>query len=496
MPRLQRWALALILVIAVVGVASGSVAGATAADADQIVFNTDDSDTDDTDTDDSDTDDSDTDDSDTDDSDTDDSDTDDSDTDDSDTDDSDTDDSDTDDSDTGDSDDSDDTGTSEPEPAPAEFMITNVETNTPTTVGETVEVTVGLENTGDESATKEVRFSLDEYLKDEMDVQMNAGETKSVTLTYVTKSGDAKDWALTVETPDDDDTRTVTVEEPSRDSGSSGSSGSSSSSSGGSTYTVGQPEFRIDEFEVDGPIKAGETLRMNATVTNTGTAGGERLVWFTVEDHTINETVVDLDMNAETTLSYAHNTTANRSGEWNLSAQTPDDRVDRSVEVMPLRSNLTIDDVETNGPVTADEWLNVTVTVNNTGDISDEQAVTLFLDDQRMDTRNVTVAANESSTVTLTYRTNEWVTGELNLSVAMGDDRETFVATVDEKTPEPTETETETGSTTTETTEDATTEAPAEQAAGPTDDSVPGFGAVVALVALLATIGLLKGRKR
>ena len=509
MSRLHRWTLALILVTVVlgVGIAAGTAAGATAEDAEHIVpdvdtetttdsdsddSGSDDSDADDSDSDDSDADGSDSDDSDADDSDSGDSDSDDSDSDDSDADDSDSDDSDADDSDSDDSDSDDSDETDAPDPAA--FTITDVETNTPTTVGESLEVTVSLENTGEESAIKEVSFNLGEYLKDDADVELDPGQTKSVTLTYVTKSGDGQDWTLTVETPDDDHQQTVTVEETSRESDDSGSSGSSGSSSGGgSSYTAGTPEFEIDEFDSDDALKAGETVRMNATVTNTGTASGERLVWFTLGNRTINETVVDLDLGTETTLSYEYNTTVNESGEWTLSAHTPDDQVDRSVAVAELQSNVTISDVETSGPVTADERLDVTVTVNNTGDIGDEQAITLLLNDQRMDTRNVTVPANESTTVTLTYWTSEQIVGDLDLSVTTADDSETFSATVNEKPSESTDASTDTQ---TDTADDSDSDTPAEQASGPTDDSVPGFGLVVALLALLAASGVVARRKQ
>ena len=433
MPRLDRWALALILITAAIGIglAGGTAAGAVTGDAVQVAPSAD--------------------------------------------------------GETTDTENATETNTSDPDPA--SFAITGVETNTPTTVGESVEVEVSLENTGGESATKEVSFSLGEYLKDETDVELGPGDTGSVTLTYVTKSGDAQDWALKVETPDDNHEQTVTVEEPSRDSGSSSSSGSSGgSSSGGSSYSTGTPEFEIGDFEADDSLKAGETIRMNATVTNTGTASGERLVWFTLGDRTINETVVDLDLGAETTLSYEYNTTVNESGEWDLAAHTPDDQVDRSVTVAELRSDIAISEIETNGPVSADERLTVTVTVNNTGDIEGEEPVTLLLDDQRMDTRNVTVPANESAGVTLTYQTNERIVGELNLSVTTANDTQTFAATVNENTSAPTNASTDAS---TESADNSSDDPPVEQTTGASDDPVPGFGLVVTLFALLSAAGVM-----
>ncbi|GAB7011621.1 hypothetical protein JCM31271_35640 [Halorubrum trueperi] len=408
---------------------------------------------------------------------------------------------------TGDNNSTDDGTDSGDDTDPARFEITSVETNTPTVIGETVTVTVEVTNTGDEAATNEISFSLDEYLKDEADVTLDAGESTIVDLSYVTKSGDAQDWTLAVETPDDTDTQTVTVEEPSRDSndtddGNDGDDGSDGSSShgGGSTVSHGDPAFDIDAFDIDGPVKAGEPLRMNATVTNTGSADGERLLWFTLDDRTLNETVIELDRGEELNVSYVHETPVEGHGVWNLSAHTPDDQVDRSTEVLELHSNITIDAVETNGPVTAGETLNATVNVSNTGDIAGNQTVALYLDDQRMDARSVTLEPNESIAVTLAYRSNSWTTGELNLSAATGEDREAFVAVVEEETTETTDTpETPSDSSTSisdaSTTDSSSDSSSATEDDGTTDDSTPGFGAVAALSALLATLAAARFRR-
>lgn len=470
MPRLQRRTLVLVLLASLVGVAamSGSVGAATADEFGGDVPNVETYQTNDSDVDDENS-----------------------------TDDSPDDDPNADDGNSTDDNSTDDDTGADDEPEPAAFEITNVETNSPTTVGETVRVTINVTNTGGEADSKDVAFSLGQYLKDEDDVALNPGESTTVELSYVTKSGDAQEWPLTVMV--DDSTRhqgTVIVEEPSRDSDQNDRS--SRSSGGGSSTTYGDPAFEIDTFEIDEPVKAGEEIRMNATIRNTGTADGERLLWFTSEDRTVNETVIQLDRDETMNVTYALETPTDGHGVWNLSARTPDDQVDRSVEVAELHSNITIDSVETNGPVTAGEMLNATVNVSNTGDITGNQTVMLYLDNQSMDARAISLGPNESTTVTLTYRSNAWTTGELNLSVATDDDRQAFVGVVEEKPTEPTDTASESSGSTADASEpDATTDSSTSDSdiAGETDDSTPGFGIVPALIALVAAIGVARLRR-
>ncbi|MWV64835.1 PGF-CTERM sorting domain-containing protein [Halorubrum sp. JWXQ-INN 858] len=383
-----------------------------------------------------------------------------------------TDDGDADDADSGESD------------APATFTVSDVSSNEPVMAGETVEVTVQVRNVGDRAGETEVWFDLDEFRKDDTTVELGAGETETVTLAYVSKSGDAKDWTLTAGTPDDTTSTVITIEEP---------SSSSSSSGGGGWTSTAEPDFVVTNFTVDGPIKAGETLRMNATVRNDGTARGENLLWFTVDDHTLNETVVGLAPYEETTVSYAHNTSVDGAGEWNVSARLPEDRADVSVDVAALESEFVIDEVTTSDSVTAGDRLDATVRITNTGDVRDTGNVTLYLDEERIDVEGIELGANESTTVELSYRTNSWMTDELNFSTATDDDRAEFATLVNE----PAETETPAEpETPTEATDTAATDTPSDDDGGTSNDDAPGFGAVVAVIALLLVARVASGRQR
>lgn len=347
--------------------------------------------------------------------------------------------------------------------AAATFEITQVETNDPIKAGETAEVTVHVHNVGEQSATKNVWFYLGEHRKDELSVELDAGESTTVALSYVSKSGDADDWTLIVSTPDDEVQMVFTIEEPWDDSGDDRSD-----------YTA-PDNFTVVEFEPADSVKAGEELRLHATVRNSGQVTAEKLVWFTIDDSTVNETIVELGPEAERTVTYVYETSEEAGGDYSVSAVTPDDRADRSVHVEPLESEFRIDEVSVDSQVTAEEWIDAEVTLTNVGDISGMETVTLDLEDDRIDEAQVELDVDESTTITLSYRTNERLTGDLNFSVATDGDSEQFVVTVAE--PEST------------TTDDS------DGGSDDIDESTPGFGIVASLLALLLFGGALARRR-
>ena len=384
------------------------------------------------------------------------------------------------------------------DPAPAELVITDVETNTPITVGETIRVTVTVENTGEEAGTGDVWFDLGEYRKDDTSVSIDPGETTSVSLSYVSKSGDAQDWSMTAGTPHDTSTRTITIEERDDDGedeedDESSSGGSSSGSSGFS----GSATFDIQSFNATDSATVGDVVQLNATVENTGTVGEEKLVWFTADGSTVNETIVDLDRGAEQTVTYAYNTSELENGTHELAAETPDGTATQELVLEPKRSDLRVDSIDADSTVDAGEHLEVSVDLHNAGNATANTSVTLLLGEHRTDEVPVAVAPNESTTVQLTYRTNTHLTGDLDFAIDAGDIQEPFSVTVAESTPEPTTTpeqidEDANSSNSTPTEEAATTP---EDAAG-TNETVPGFGVVPLLSALLIAFVSVVARHR
>ncbi|WP_336023498.1 CARDB domain-containing protein [Halobellus salinisoli] len=316
----------------------------------------------------------------------------------------------------------------EPERIGPFFQIQEVETNTPIKAGETVEVTVTVENVGNETGEKEVWFHLDQYYKDDAEFQLSPGESETVTLTYVSKSENAKDWTLRVDTPDDRYTETVTIEEPAQTRTSRGSSG-------GPTGSDGHPHFQITDMHVEESVLAGDTLRMNATVENTGRDLGEKLVWFTLDGDTVNETIIELPEGDSKTVTTELNTSIEDAGAHRITANTSDDVVSERVEFVEPEPEFEVQSVDIPERVPAGEPLIVDATVGNVGDISGTVPVRLTIDGHFIDEQRTDVAENGSSTVELQYRSNVWMTGELNVTVGAAEHNVSRTVTVFEPTP-------------------------------------------------------------
>ncbi|RLM54019.1 hypothetical protein DVK02_11370 [Halobellus sp. Atlit-31R] len=388
----------------------------------------------------------------------------------------------------------------------ATFEITDVETNTPITAGETIEVSISVTNSGNETAQKEVWFSLDQFDKDYADVELAPGESKTVTLSYVSKSDDAKDWRLKASTPDDSAERTVTIEAPpgagDSDDGDDDSTDESDSQSQTrdrgdsddatvSSGDAGHPDFEIVEMDVAEPITAGERLRTNITVENTGRAHGEKLVWFALDGRTVNDTIIDLPEEDETTVTLTYDTPIDAGGNWTISANTSDDVVTATLNIAEPQSDYGVQAVQTADSIRPGDQLNVTVDVGNDGDVAEPTAVNLSVDGHRIDQQPVEVGPTNSTTVQLQYRSTESTTGLLNVTVAVGNDTLSRTVTVTDasptKTPTPA-TDADAVSDAASESADSTATATATRTSTPDAPASPGRLPTVGVTVVVATL--------
>ena len=80
--------------------------------------------------------------------------------------------------------------------------------------GEEVSITADIENTGDETASGAIELSVHDEFQDVSEgVELDGGDTTSVTLGWQTQSGDAGDYTAEMSSPDDSDTVEGTVHE-------------------------------------------------------------------------------------------------------------------------------------------------------------------------------------------------------------------------------------------------------------------------------------------
>lgn len=96
---------------------------------------------------------------------------------------------------------------------PASFAVTVAATNSPVDEGEGLDVTVDVQNTGDQTGTQDVTLTVDGVQRDVQSVTLAGGASQQITLQWATNPGDAGDYTATVASDDTQDTAAVTVAE-------------------------------------------------------------------------------------------------------------------------------------------------------------------------------------------------------------------------------------------------------------------------------------------
>jgi PGF-CTERM protein len=196
---------------------------------------------------------------------------------------------------------------------PAEFSISVASTTSPVTEGEDLDVTVVVSNVGDLPGNQTVTLSVGAARVDSTDVGLDAGERAEVTLTWATGEGDAGNYSALVTSENDSVRPDVRVNAPS--------------------------EFSVAGVETNSAIVEGETLLVNATVTNTGDESVTETVALTVGGEQRDATRVTLGGSENTTVTLTWQTSEGDAGTYTADLSTASDTAKRDVEVREETAN-------------------------------------------------------------------------------------------------------------------------------------------------------------
>ncbi len=239
-----------------------------------------------------------------------------------------------------------------------------VDTNTPITENETVEIITDIDNPGSEQGEETVYLHVEDFgVVDDAFVSLESEESTSVTFEWETEWGDAGDHLVEVYAEEyyNPDEEVITVE-------------------ASHFYVI---DIHQDEYE----YSEGEEAEIGAEVENIGSADGSLVMMrFRVfEEETDEEVESDLDVlsvESGTTedIYFIWSTTLGDAGDYyveidtDLSDAGSGDRADLEVTGSQY---FDVDIIDTNTP-TEGETLNVTVEVNNIGSEEGEQTVELL----------------------------------------------------------------------------------------------------------------------
>jgi uncharacterized membrane protein len=296
----------------------------------------------------------------------------------------------------------------------ANFKVSSLSTNSPITAGETLTVDAQIENTGDVSGSQTVELNVDGLGSDSTSVDLSGGESKTKTLTVETSSGDAGSYTADVSTDDDSASTDVTVEEQ-----------------------PDPPNLVVNSLSTNSPITAGETLSVEATIENTGDESGSQTVNLDLSGLGSDSTSVDLSGGELKTKTLTVETSSGDAGSYTAEVSTDDDTASTDVTVEeqsdPNPPNFVVNSLSTNSPVTEGETLSVDATIENTGDESGSQTVSLDLGGLGSDSTSVSLSGGESTTATLSVGTSSGDAGSYTAEVSTDDDSASTDVTVQEQ---------------------------------------------------------------
>lgn len=273
------------------------------------------------------------------------------------------------------------------------FVITIESTNSPVLEGDTLTVTANVTNSGTPD-TQTIILTVAGEQRDSESVTLENGETETVTLEWQTSAGDAGNYTATVESESGtaSDSEDVAVLEP--------------------------PFFDVAISGTSAPVRAGQPLRVHATVENTGDVAGKGTVVLSVNGQVKERTRLTVDAGQTKNITLSWQTRAGDAGNYTvIVASGEDDARVEDVTVGPPPP-FPVDITGANTPVQAGETLSVTATVANPGDVSAIQDVSLSVAGETRNTTTVELGPGESTTVVLSWETTPGDAGNYSATVA------------------------------------------------------------------------------
>lgn len=185
---------------------------------------------------------------------------------------------------------------------PAFFEVGNLDpADTTTDLGDLLQVTVDVTNTGDESGTKDIELRVDDETIATEALELAGGDSETVSFEVETAELEPGEYTHSVWTDDDEAAGTLTLEE------------------------VVPATFEVDNLdpeETTAPV--GENLPIAADITNTGDEAGEKAVELRLDGETTLTQDLELAAGESETVEMQIDTTDIEVGEYEHSIWTED----------------------------------------------------------------------------------------------------------------------------------------------------------------------------
>ncbi|MEF8813604.1 MAG: CARDB domain-containing protein [Halovenus sp.] len=186
--------------------------------------------------------------------------------------------------------------------SPARFELTGTSVESSTVlVGESVTMTATVHNDGDRDGETTLQFLNGAEVLDDASVALAGGESTTVSLEWVPEETHVGEHALTVETGDDSDVVSVTVESPS------------------------EAAFDVGIRGTNAPVDAGETVAVDVLVENVGDGTDSRTVALSTDGVERDTATVDLAPGARERITLEWTTGTDDNGRYTARVSSADD---------------------------------------------------------------------------------------------------------------------------------------------------------------------------
>lgn len=325
------------------------------------------------------------------------------------------------------------TGTLTVEARLADFSVTGLNPADATaTVGDELTVSATVRNDGNSEGTQTVTLSIDGTEHGSEQLTLGVDTEESVTFApFNTSALGPGTYSYEVASENDTQSGTLIVESDSP-----------------ATFTV------TDLTPAEATVRTDGTLDVSAAVTNDGAAQATQRIRMQVDGDTVARRSVTLGGGATTTVSFSDVGTGGLgAGTYSYGVFSNDDSATGTLTVegdsgSEPTATFTLSALEpATTTVSQGDRVTVTTTVSNDGDAEGTQTVVLDRNSQQVDSADVSLAAGQDRTVSLSFDTAGLANGSHVYSISTDDDRQvgTLTVTTDsEATPTPTDTGTPT----------------------------------------------------
>ncbi|OYR59191.1 hypothetical protein DJ70_01135, partial [Halorubrum halodurans] len=288
---------------------------------------------------------------------------------------------------------------------PPEFQVEIDENGSDAAVvsGTNATIVANVTNTGETAGTQSIGLDFAE-ITERKDIQIKPGTTETIEFTLEEVPLAAGTYTANVDSDDDLDSLEIEV--------------------------VSKPNSEVRTLEFNETVTAGDTLTVTASVENDGGVAATTDLEFSFND-TLVETRENVTLSSNETGEFTVTvpTTETDIGTRNLTVRTGDDDATDSVSVV-APAEFQVETLDTPDVVAEGEAFEVTAGVTNAGGTSATRNTTLFVDDEPVATRNVTLAEGETATVVFDAVSID-DSGESTVEVVTDQDTETSSITVE-----------------------------------------------------------------